>query len=79
MLSGNKILSASLAVFLFRDRAISLDGGSGRPLAGGLIPALREFLSIRSGDDAGDYVYTKLFEDDSSSFQNDEFELVQRM
>lgn len=70
MLAGNRILSASLAVFLFRDRKIFLENGS----PNGLVMALRDFFQIRSDNKDGDYIFETLFEDDTSNFSPDDFE-----
>lgn len=72
MLVGNRLLGASLAVFLFRDHKIALNSGA----PSGLVSALREFLGIRENDKDGNYIFEKLFEDDSSSFSTNDFEKV---
>ena len=69
MLAGNRILGASLGVFLFRDRFITMID---KP-PNGLIAALREFFRIRSDDEKGDYIFETLFEDDSSNFSESDF------
>ena len=70
MLVGNRILGASLAAFLFRDRSIALKNGS----PGGLIDALRQFFQIRDEDEDGEYIFAKLFEDDRQNFSENDFE-----
>lgn len=70
MLAGNRILSASLAAFLFRDRQLTLENGS----PAGLINALREFFRIREEDEDGDYIFDTLFEDDTENFSESDFE-----
>lgn len=70
MLAGNRILGASLAAFLFRDRQIALNDGS----PDGLIAALREFFRIREEDQDGNYIFETLFEDDSKNFFESDFE-----
>lgn len=70
MLAGNRLLGASLAAFLFRDREILLENGS----PNGLIAALRDFFQIRSDNKDGDYIFETVFEDDTSNFSPDDFE-----
>lgn len=70
MLAGNRILGASLAAFLFRDRQISLNDGS----PDGLIAALRGFFRIGETDQDGNYIFETLFEDDSENFSESDFE-----
>lgn len=70
MLAGNRILGASLAAFLFRDRQLVLENGS----PDGLIGALREFFRIREEDEDGEYIFDTLFEDDRESFSESDFE-----
>lgn len=72
MLSGNKILAASLAIFLFRDRQLVLPS----PPDEHIVPALREFLAIRDSDPDGYEIYNVLFEDDSSNFSSSDFEIA---
>jgi hypothetical protein len=72
MLAGNRILGASLAAFLFRDRQLTLKNGS----PDGLIAALREFFRIREEDKDGDYIFGTLFEDDTQNFSESDFEKV---
>ncbi len=72
MLAGNRILGASLAVFLFRDRPIALKMGSPERL----IIALRDFFQIREKDEGGEYIFRTLFEDDSENFSENDFEKV---
>ena len=78
MLSGNKILSASIAIFLFRDRSVILDKISTDRLSIGLIPALREFLKIRSIDKNGDHIYNTLFDDDTAMYEDSDFARLSR-
>lgn len=72
MLAGNRILGASLAVFLFRDRKIAL----GENLDDSLIIALRDFFRIEDDDQDGEHIFNILFEDDSSNFSKSDFEKV---
>lgn len=72
MLAGNRILGASLAAFLFRDRQLTLGNG----LPDGLIDALREFFHITEEDEGGDYIFDTLFEDDTDNFSESDFKKV---
>ena len=70
MLAGKRILAASLAVFLLRDYALALPTGQIKHL----VPTLREFLSIRSEDQDGDYLFDLLFEDDTANYTDSDLE-----
>ena len=70
MLAGERLLAASLSLFLLRDHALTLPT---RRIAH-LVPALRELLSIRSEDPDGDYIYELLFENDAASYADSDLE-----
>ena len=72
MLAGNKLLSVSLAVFLFRDRELTLESAE----ISQLNEALREFFFIRPIDPFGDQVYGTLFEDDAAAYSHSDLESV---
>lgn len=67
MLSGHKILAASLGFFLFRNHTLLLNNAE--PM--GIILALREFFRIQSEDAHGDEIFEILFEDDSQEYALD--------
>ena len=70
MLAGKRLLAASLSIFLLRDHALALPTRQ----IDHLVPALREFLSIRSEDPEGDYIYDLLFENDANSYADSDLE-----
>ena len=70
MLAGKRLLAASLSIFLLRDHALALPTRQ----IDHLVPALREFLSIRSEDPEGDYIYELLFENDASRYADSDLE-----
>lgn len=73
MLGGTPILAASLAVFLFRDRALRIDPNEPSQI----IDIVRDWLNIGPNILGGDEVFSTLFVDDSDEFSVDDFELYE--
>lgn len=70
MLTGHRLLAVSLAIFLFRDRVISLPTNE----ISGLVLVLRDFFRIRTNDPDGDHIFETLFEDDSANCSDSDLE-----
>ncbi|MFN3775166.1 hypothetical protein [Sphingomonas parapaucimobilis] len=70
MLVGNKIPAVALSAFFFRDHALSM----GSPEPSQVIEALRSWLHIDAGRDAGDEVFDTIFRDDSAEYAPTDFE-----
>lgn len=68
MLSGNKLPLISTLIFLLRDYAFLLE----RPSINDLVPLFRTEFSISKVSENGDEIFNTIFEDDSSSYSDED-------